>query len=287
MYKAKFVDNEGNTFLLDEANGIIFDIEGLSGISVDYAKAQGVQQIGETILTASVGSKTLTITGFIFENITEKKKRMRKVFAPFVSGKLIFNEKYYINVSVKDAPTFSPAVNNGKFYMQLLAPYPFFRFISETVSTLGKPVKSFSFPINYSETHIFATRSTERYINIINDGDMESDFTVYISSTSVSENPTLTNLKTFEFLKINRTISEGETIKIYRDNDGILNVVLIGEGGIEEDVFSDLDEGSNLFTLHRGDNVWGASAEADGDIIYNLNTTVTFNPVAVGVFNEA
>ena len=286
MYKAKFVDAQNNVFLFDVANGIVFDIEGLSGISVDHTMAQGVQQIGETVSVRSVGSKSLTVTGVIYRNIVSTKRRMRNIFAPFVSGRLIFNDKYYLDVSVKDTPSMSPEVDRGTFTMQLLAPYPFFKMVEESVVRLGGAVKLFRFPINYTDTHTFADRGAERYVNVINNGDVDSDFVMTISTTSVSQNPRITNLNTLEFLQINRTLYEGEQIKIWRDENGVLMVSLIDEDGGDTDVFSDLDENSNLFALHRGDNVLGASAQIDGETVYNLMVLVSFNPAVVGVFDE-
>ena len=71
MYNCKFVSNNGTAFLLGTANNIVFDIDGLSGISVNHTMSQGALQIGESISTKSVGSKSLTVTGVIFKNIAE------------------------------------------------------------------------------------------------------------------------------------------------------------------------------------------------------------------------
>lgn len=284
MYRCKFISENGTVFLLDTTNNISFDADGLSGISVNHTMSQGALQIGESISSKSVGSKILTVKGVIFKNIAETKKQMRKVFAPFATGKLIFNNEYFINVSIKDAPTFSPIATRGNFTMRLLAPYPFFKKMETKTSLIGGVVKKFRFPINYSTPHKFAERSNIRYINIYNDSDVETDFRLSIQTDSVSNNPYVTNLNTFETLKINRTIYQGEKIEVYRNADGVLEVVLIDENGNAENIFADLDEKSDLFVMHVGDNLI-LSSDDDGDT--TLTTYITFNEIVVGVFDES
>lgn len=284
MYNCEFIADNGTGFLLGTANNIVFDIEGLSGISVDHTMSQGALQVGESISTKTVGSKSLTVTGVIFKNIAEVKRQMRKAFAPFVTGKLIFNDEYFINVSVKDVPTFSPIANRGNFSMRLLAPYPFFKKMDTKTSLIGGVVKKFRFPINYSTPHKFAERSNIRYINIYNDSDVETDFRLSIQTDSVSNNPYVTNLNTFETLKINRTIYQGEKIEVYRNADGVLEVVLINENGNTENIFANLDETSDLFTMHVGDNLILSSDDGGGT---TLTTYITFNEIVTGVFDES
>lgn len=283
MYSCKFISDNGTVFLLGTANNIVFDIDGLSGISVNHTMSQGALQIGESISTKSVGSKILTVKGVIFKNIAEVKKQMRKTFAPFVTGKLIFNNEYFINVSVKDAPTFSPIANRGNFTMRLIAPYPFFKKMETKTNLIGGVVKTFRFPINYSTPHKFAERSNIRYINVYNNSDVETDFKLTIQTDSISVNPYITNLNTFETLKINRTIYQGEKIEVSRNADGVLEVGLINNGNYTN-IFADLDEESDLFVMHVGDNLI-LSSDDDGGA--TLTTYITFNEIVVGVFDES
>ena len=283
MYRCKFISENGTVFLLDTTNNISFDADGLSGISVNHTMSQGALQIGESISTKSVGSKSLTVTGVIFKNIAETKKQLRKVFAPFVTGKLLFNYDYFIYVSVKDAPTFSPIANRGNFTMRLIAPYPFFKKMETKTNLIGGVAKKFRFPINYSTPHKFAERSNVRYINVYNDSDVETDFKLTIQTDSVSVNPYITNLNTFETLKINRTIYQDEKIEVSRNADGVLEVGLINNGNYTN-IFADLDEESDLFVMHVGDNLI-LSSDDDGGT--TLTTYITFNEIVVGVFDES
>lgn len=283
MYSAKFKNENGNTFLFSYENNIVFDIDGLSGIDIGHTLSQAAGQIGQSISTKSINGRTLTIKGKIFRDFTMTKNKMRSILTPLTEGQLIFNSKYYIDVSVKKAPTFSPLADDGSFSLQLLAPYPFFKKVNETSKNIGGITKLFRFPVNYSTPHTFGTRSGALYANVYNSGDLETDFKVTFTTNSLSKNPTISNLTTFEVLKINRTLTEGEKISVYRKN-GILNVVLADSNGSETNIFSDLDEDSSLFELHQGDNIIARSDDAGGQ---NLIVDITFNEPVTGVYDEA
>lgn len=286
MYNRKFVsDTTSNTFLFSPDNFTVFDIEGLSGLSVDISETQGAGQIGTAVATQAVGSKYLTVTGFIYNNEPSIKRTMRKVFAPFESGKLYFNDGMYIGVVVADIPTFSPVKNNGSFSMRLLCPYPFWKKAEQSLYTIGEVTPMFRFPVRFEEGKTFrlGSRSNVRQINCINNGDMETDYELLISADGESKNPTITNVNTFEKLKFNYTLQSGEKIKLYRDTYGIIRCVkIVGEN--ETNIMGYLDESSNLFSLHIGDNILLVSDDTNNGA--NILAQIAWNDVVRGVFEE-
>lgn len=283
MYKAKFVREDEKSFLFSPDNNLVFDIEGLSGLTIDHTLSQGVNQIGETVSQRSVGSRILNVTGVIFKAIATTKKAMRDTFLPFSTGKLIFNDSYYIDVFVKEIPNFSPQADRGNFSLRLLAPYPFFKSVVTSNNVIGGLMKNFHFPINYTQPHSFGTIGAERFINIVNRGNVETDFVLTLTTTSESLNPSISNLRTFETLKINYLLSAGETIRIYFDGSGTLQAKLVDNTGNETDIFSAVDESSDLLHLHVGDNLILAVDESGST---GLTATLQFNESIVGVFDQ-
>lgn len=152
MYSVSFQKDNGETFLLGKDNNIVFDIDGLSGLPVDIGTSQGAAQVGESVETQSVNGKTLTVKGYIFNEIQSGKRRLLKYFSAFQSGKLIFGD-YYIYVYVQESPTVSPIKNNGTFTMLLFAPYPFFRKTNTYDGEIGAVTPQFSFPFMYGESY--------------------------------------------------------------------------------------------------------------------------------------
>lgn len=278
MYSARFEGDNGNNFYFGKNN--IFDINAGEGVSVDLGTSQGFSQVGEVLSSQSIGGRTLKVEGILFGDIPNGKKELRSAFAPFNFGKLIFDDQYYIRVYVKKTPTFSPVKDDGKFSLQLFAPIPFFYSIAERRFVLGAVKPLFSFPINYAQPHYFGETMTRKIVDVVNDGDANTPLNVEIHTKALAENIIITNLKTFEFLKINVTINLGDIVKVWRDEDNVLRATLTGDGEIT-DIITQIDEASELFELRQGENLLTMDADSGAD---NLEALFTFNSAVVSVY---
>lgn len=282
MYEVIFENDNGKKFTFGPSGSNWFGMNIGDGVEITLGKSQGFAQIGETVETQSVAGRTIDVTGQFYGDIVERKNSLRNVCAPLASGRLIFQETHYIRVYVKAAPSFSAVKNNGLFKMQFYAPFPFFSAFSESYYAIGGVVPGFRFPVNYGRPHRFGTRNTERYVNVINPGDVRVPFRLVLRSEGVSTNATITNLTTFAFLKINGTINIGEYITIYRDNNNVLRAELTS-GDAVTDVITWIDDESSLFELESGDNLISANDVEGGAA---LVVSLTFNP-AVGALYES
>lgn len=282
MYNVVFETDNGQKYIFGQDGETVFDMDLGSGISVDIGTSQGFSQVGETVESMTVGGRTITVRGTVFGNVQSRKKTMRKVFAPFVWGKLIFEGKYYIRVCVKDTPTFSPVKNDGRFTMLLYAPFPFFYSVDDAHFNIGETVPTFSFPINYATPHKFGERGVEKYTNVYNSGDIAVPFNVYMETSSTSVNPSIVNLDTQEYLKLNGTLTVGDVANIYRDSNNILRAELTADGEVI-DILSWIDDGSTLFQLNPGDNIIAFDDDDGGS---NLTVKFTFSPAVVAVYED-
>lgn len=282
MFEVIFETDSGKRYVFGKNGNTYFGMDVGNGMEIQLGTAQGFLQIGETVETQRVGGRPINVTGEVFGNIVERKNALRNVCAPFTSGRLIFQEKYFIRVYVKAAPTFSAVKNNGLFTMQFFAPFPFFRTMDEKVAYIGVITPQFRFPVNYANTHRFGTKSAARYTNIINEGDVKIPFGVYLHSSGECTNITISNLKTLAYLKLNGTLSAGESMKIYRDDDGVLRAELTTGGGVT-DAISWIDEGSTLFELEVGDNLVAATDDNNGA---SLTASFTFREAVGSVYES-
>lgn len=281
MYNCKFIAENGTTFLLGTANNIIFDMNGGNGLSVATSLSQGFDQIGQTVEARSVEGGTLSIRGKIFRDIPSGKAALRKAFAPFQRGRLIFENRFFVDVEVKDSPAFSPVRGNGTFTMQLFTPYPFWRSVNEKNILIGGIEPAFSFPINYNTPHIFGLRIPQKYINVYNDGDIPAQYSAMFTALANISGIKLENIQTREFIKLNGTLQLGQRIKVFRDNQNQLTVDKIAVDGKVENINGWVDDDSNLYTLREGDNLLTATDDSGGT---NLETQVTFSPAFGGVY---
>ena len=283
MYSARFESDNGLTFVFGKNGGNVFDMDLGSGVSVDIGTSQGFSQIGETVETLAVNSRTITVTGVLFRDIDNQKKNMRKIFAPFVAGKLIFEDGHYTRVYVQDPPSFSSVKQDGRFTMQLFAPFPYFYGQNERFVEIGRIEPMFSFPVNYAEPHSFGKLSEGRFSTKYNDSDVKVPYCFLIGINGISTNPTVTNLLTFEFLKINGAFSSGYVIDVFRDENNVLRANLTDSDGNVTDIISMIDDESTFYELSVGDNLDSINDDEGG---VGMNAKVSFKPVVVALYES-
>ena len=283
MYSARFESDNGLTFVFGKKGGNVFDMDLGSGVSVDIGTSQGFSQIGETVETLAVNGRPITVTGVLFRDVDNQKKNMRKIFAPFVAGKLIFEDGHYTRVYVQDPPSFSSVKEDGRFTMQLFAPFPYFYGQNEESVQIGGIVPMFRFPVNYAESHSFGKRSENRVSAIYNDSDVKVPYGFQIRVNGISTNPTVTNLMTFEYLKINGAFSSGYVIEVYRNENNVLVANLTDSDENVTDIISMIDDDSTFYELSVGDNLISINDDEGG---VGMSATVSFKPVVVALYES-
>lgn len=283
MYSAKFETDNGLTFVFGENGGNAFDMDLGSGVPVNIGTSQGFSQIGETVDTLAVNGRPIPVIGVLYRDIDNQKRNMRKIFAPFVAGKLVFEDGHYTRVFVQDPPSFSPVKNDGRFTMKFFAPFPYFYGQNEERVQIGKIESMFRFPVNYAEPHIFGKISKGRFSKIYNDSDVKVPYGFQVVVNGTSTNPTVTNLLTFEFLKINGTFNAGDVIKVYRDENNVLVANMTDKDGNVIDIISMIDDDSTLYELAVGDNLISINDDEGG---VGMSATVSFKPVVVALYES-
>lgn len=281
VYEVVFENENGKLFTFGPNGNNWFGMDIGNGMEVTLGKSQGFAQIGETVETQSIGGRPINVTGKFYGDIVKGKNSLRNVCTPLASGRLIFQGTHYIRVYVKAAPSFSAVKNNGLFKLQFYAPRPFFSAFSESYFAIGGTSGGFRFPVNYGKPHHFGKRSTEKYVNVINTGDVRIPYRLVLRSEGVSTNPILTNIQTFAYIKINGTINIGQYVTVYRDENNVLRAELTS-GNTVTDVITWIDDESSLFELEPGDNLISASDDEGGAA---LVASLTFQP-AVGALYE-
>lgn len=282
MYNVVFENDNGSKYYFGTNGTTVFDMDLGSGVPVNIGTSQGFSQIGETMQSRTISGRPITVKGAVYGDVQERKKSMRNVISPFSCGRLVFENKHYIRVCVKSAPSFSSVKNDGRFTMQFFAPYPFFKSIEEKNVEIGSIKPLFSFPVNYSIPHKFGEKGSARYKNIYNDSDVSIPFSLRLSSSGTSTNPVIANLQTFKTLKLNGTLNAGDFVDIYRNEDNVLRAIMTSDG-VQSDVIYWIDESSDLFELDAGDNLISATDDEGGA---SLTAKINYNSVVVAVYES-
>ena len=280
MYNAKFISNDGGIFVFGADGSNVFDIDGLSGMTMTLTKSQTYSRVGENVSSKATGGRTLTINGRIYNNISAVKSAMLRVFGAFTTGKLIFNDKYYISAIVKDTPTVSPKRNDGAFMLRLFAPDPYFRDMKTQYVEFSSTTANFTFPFTLSEkTFVLGSVSPTMTANAYNDGDAPTAYTLAITALQTITNPRLSCGN--KYIAFAMTLAENDELIVWRDDDGSFRADLHQSGGDKViDAVQYLDDGSTLFELGVGDNNLVASNQGG----VTMGVVVSFNSPFSGVY---
>ena len=280
VYNAKFISNDGGIFVFGADGSNVFDIDGLSGMTMTLTKSQTYSRVGENVSSKATGGRTLTINGRIYNNISSVKSSMLRTFGAFTAGKLIFDDKYYITVIVKDTPTVSPKRNDGAFMLRLFAPDPYFRDLKTQYVEFSSTTANFTFPFTLSEkTFVLGSVSPTMTANAYNDGDAPTTYTLTITALQETTNPRLSCGN--KYIAFAMTLAENDELIIWRADDGSFHADWHQTGGDKViDAVQYLDDGSTLFELGVGDNNLVASNQGG----VTMGVVVSFNSPFSGVY---
>lgn len=282
MYSLRFVNSSGKELLMGHLQSpyVIKSLTGIDGVEVDVTTSQGFGQIGETVDNMSVSSRDIGVTGIIYNFQPEQQQALNYMFSPRTQVRMYFEDKYWIDAVIKSAPAYSYDLKACTFAFSLVAAYPYFKSKNSNYFKLGGMIGGFNFPVCYATPHHFALFNDNLFINCKNNGNTAVDYMAEIRCESGSiTNIKLTNAETQKFIRVKTTITASDIVRIFRENN-ILRVTKTTDG-VESDIFSDLDEDSDLDYIEVGDNVIRAEAESgNGKPI----VAVSFYDTVTGVY---
>lgn len=282
MYNARYESSNGHSVDLGFNANCVFDIRGIGGVGVTFGRAQNYADVGESVTSQSVAGSTLTINGVIFgDNISGKKKEIRQAFAPLTRGTLKVDNKYFIDVFVKQTPTLSPVKDDGRFSVQLFAPFPFFRKISTSAYR------------SYSLDDISAIID-----NYQNAGDIPVPMKITITVSNNGEylgfvhDIIISLIGTNKALKFSSegVLSADHQLEIYRDTDGTLKAIQTLEDGTQIDFLKYIDSNSDLLDAPLGSNgfalnyKYNPNGDSDNADPLTCSFLIEFNEAYGGIY---
>ena len=263
--------------------GTPYSLDPINGVNVDLQTAQGVNQIGNTVEKQSVAgvSRELIIHCHSTHGDADAALLLEKL-PYFTSGTMYFEDKYFCRFVLSKTPYTKSIHPYPVLDMMLFCPKPFWYDLTAQSFVLGGFTPSFRLPVNYSTPHRFGVRTSVGWLNAHNPGALAVPFTAVLTSEADVTNPRVDNIVTGQSIRLLTTLTPGQTIEIYRTTTDKLAVKRT-EGGVEENIFSLLDEDSDLVELAAGDNLLKANADTNAD---NLQVAVRFYPMVSGILPE-
>lgn len=243
-----------------------------------------VNQVGVYIDSTSLEERAVSIPGWVIgENFDDMKDNMtilNRLVNPQHELELTLFDQYVLrfkpDYSIKYATPYEE--NNEvlcQFLIQGTCADPMFSTKSGILTQIASILPKFHFPliIPQGKGIILGLRQPDLLATIVNDGDIDTGMVIEFSCNTTVVNPSLLHVGTQEFVKINKTITPGETITVSTVSG---NKYVRGyHDGQTENYFKYWDWDSTWLQMYRGVNVLKYDADEGVD---GLSASVTFTP---------
>lgn len=261
--------------------------------SVDWGSVESthhsykyVNQIGVYVTGTSLETRQVEIIGWVIGDneatMTQRKSILNRFFNPQQAVDLFYKNyvlRFLPNTSVRYSTTI--AENNEvvcKFSVIGYCPDPFFGEKTENKITAASTIPKFHFPLIISQTPdppggiIFGLRQPSLIVAIENSGAVAIGMRIVFKATGTLSGPSLINVDTQKYFKVNKEMTAGEEIVI----DTIIGQKKI-EGtlkGLTSNYFKYRDLDSEWLQLQVGTNLFRYDADQN---IENLEVYIYFS----------
>lgn len=284
MAKLKYVNGNNKSIELGNAAPfLITTVDGLGSPPNEIYTQKSPFQDGVTVTGSSLESRNIVLEGKIIGG-TVYRNTLLSVFNPKLNGKLIIdlgNEQRQIDCKVEQAPYFSSerGQNHQVFSISLIAANPYFQDINTTKEEIAIWRGAWEFPWEILEEGIeLGYREPSLIVNVLNKGDVATGMKIQFKALATVENPTLFNVNTREYFKINRTMEAGEVITVTTHFQN--KRVELNKNGVVSNAFNWIDFQSTFLQLDPGDNLFRYDADEGID---NLEVSIYYTPAYLGV----
>lgn len=286
--KLTYTNERGESVVFSHAS--VFhtnEVSGLSDVRNAIYSINSMGQDGDTYLGNRIESREIEIVGSIKERnkdqMREYRRKLNRVLNPQYAATLTYEYgefKRVIDCKVDNAPVFSRKAIFQDFTVQLLCLNPFWRKESKARDDIATWIGGLEFPVEIplAEGWQIGFRQPSLIVNVYNDGDVQAGIRVEFRALGVVKKPSLLNVDTGEFIKLNIDLVAGDVLSVstgYGEKE-----VTLKRGGATSDAFRYLDVDSSYLQLSVGDNLFRYSAEAN---LENLEVSIYHDDLYLGV----
>ena len=243
------------------------DVSGIAGIENTIYKTNSMGQHGDTYINQRYEAREIEIVGNINskdkDRVLELRRKAEKILNAELSAKLIYTYKDFVRVidcRVDGAPQFKRGNVFTQFSIHIICCDPFWKEEIEAKKDIAAWVPSWEFDFEIPEEGIeMGYREPSVIVNVYNEGDVKSGMRISFSAIGTVVNPSLLNVNTQEYIKVNTTMKAGDVIVVNTDY-GKKGATLT-RAGETTDFFRNIDIESTFMQLEIGDNIFRYDAE--------------------------
>lgn len=265
------------------------DVDGISGVTNVVYSTNSMGQHGDTYVGQRIEAREIDILGHINtrdkRQAYELRRKILKTLNPELEATLKYeygNFKRIINCRLHGEPKLERKSVLIEFTIPIECMNPFWREEEEEKEDIASWVSAWEFPCeiqqNNPQSMIFGQRAENVIVDCYNEGDVATGMRVRFSALGTVTNPTLLNVDTKEFLKMNAIMQAGDVIEI-NTKYGNKGATLI-RNEEKTDYFRHVDVDSTFMQLEIGDNNFKYEADNGVD---SLEVTIFFQKEYLGV----
>ncbi len=265
---------------------------------VDWGQVQGrhqtysyYDQVGASIVDTTVGTRPLSITGWVVDGegkIQDRCDFLNAFISPMEAYLLEYKGKkieFRPDISVAYSREYSK--NNEKvrrFLIQGTCPFPLFSDKEDTAVPFQSTGELFRFPTGFGQLEplVFAVTGQAYSIHVNNRGGFSTGFIARIRFAGEVRDPKIKNLTTGKMVGVKRTFTRGEQLEI-STIPGSKHMTLWPSDGQQIDLIRYRDVQTSFDTqLRPGDNHIALDC-ADLDQRANMDVTLYYTPLYLEV----
>lgn len=245
-----------------------------------------VNQIGVYVTGTSLGTREVEIVGWVIadteEQMTNRKSMINKFVNPQQAIRIMYGEYNLVFLPNRSIQySVGLAESNEvicKFKITGMAADPMFKDNVDSKVSIAATKALFHFPlvINNKDQKppmaMFGVREPSLFANVFNSGSVSTGMKIVFKALGTLTGPSLINVYTQQYFKINKTMYAGDTVEVYTTVGEKKVVAQIN--GIETNYFRYRDLDSTWLQLDVGDNLFRYDADAGID---NLEVYIYFS----------
>lgn len=251
---------KGNASILFDRRNFVLTSVDFGSVSATHSTAKGDGQVGSRVMNSTLDTRDIEIVGFIragsAAEMKIKKAELYQMCEPREEFQILPDDylslKCYTDATVKFSA--SKLENNdhvAKFKIDATSYDPLFADAVARYRKIAEWASNFIWPLVIPSTGFtFADRTDSLITTLQNEGDVETGLLIHFTAAATVEKPTLTNVATGEFIKLNRTLVAGETVVVNTNYgaEGVTSYL----GDTITDVINDLDLASDFLQAPIG-----------------------------------
>lgn len=289
MKIVRFLNANGDEIQLTNSTPVMLLEMDISN-SVNIYNSKGMLEDGATYLGNTLDIKDISLKFVVIANNQEEliryKEKINKVFNPKLNEGTLYHrdniKERKIKGIISKLPYWTDVEKNiSECLIDIIASNPYWSDIEETKAEIVLWKGGFHFPLSIpkNEGVIMGVREPSLIVNVNNSGDVKTGMIIEFKARGSVTNPSLYNVNTREYIKINKNMAAGEIIRVNTNfNNKKIESVL---NGVTTNIFNhiDLGGGDTFLQLDVGDNILRYDADTN---LSNLEVSIYFNQKYLG-----